>query len=133
MYLATEANGKKLEQIDKFTAAGTPLEKTETVKYREAGEKQPETEELEAEETHGLTVAADGTVWLYYEEELYELSASHAIKQPGGEPRTVEPQLDRGSGLAADTAGRLLLRAAEPVSLGRRTPANVIGKLGPRR
>lgn len=104
-----EHEEEEYEAIDKFTPEGEPIEASHIVKYvQEEGQKrsEAESEELLAEETHGLAVAPDGTVWLYYEEELYGLSdvrlTEATVKQKplslslGGEP---------AAGLAADASG----------------------------
>jgi NHL repeat len=143
VYLATEGRlegeeGK--EQIDKFTAAGEPVEEISEVKYllsepvSEEKKKRHEeelslelTEELEATEVggkvgerpalHGLAVGLDGTVWIYYEEELFRLPNTKlkAVGRPvlettEGENGVREP----GSGLAIDARGDVYLAEELP-------------------
>ena len=54
------------EVIQKFGPDGKQLEWTEKISYQEEGEQVRE--KLQAEYADGLTVAPNGTVWLYYEE-----------------------------------------------------------------
>ena len=80
VYVAKESGKEEREAIVKFTPGGKPLEEISKVEWKEAGEKRPVEEELEAEEAYGLTVAPKGTVWLYYDEELFGLS-DRALKE----------------------------------------------------
>ena len=72
VYVANEVGVEK-EEIVKLSPTGELLERTTKASYRE-GSGETERELLEAGETHGLTVGPNGTVWLYYDEELYSLS-----------------------------------------------------------
>ncbi len=110
VYVATEFLDEQ-EQIDKFGPNGEPLEEISEARYEEPSEvertekeerEEVVGEELEAEETHGLTVAGDGTVWLYYEEDLYGLS-DVSLKTAGEAPLAAEFELgDARAGLAID-------------------------------
>ncbi len=134
VYVAAQfdnSGGEEYEAIDKFTPEGQPVEQVHLIKYlEEAGEKKGEAEEveLEPEQTHGLTVGPDGTVWLYYEEDLYGLSdakLSEATVQqkplefPGleGEPA---PGLATDARLGTDTHGEFYLAQAFPAGEGTR-------------
>ena len=135
VYVAAQLDnsaGEEYEAIDKFTPEGQPVEQIHVIKYlEEAGEKKGEAEEveLEPEQTHGLTVGPDGTVWLYYEEGyLYGLSdakLSEATVQqkplefPGltGEPA---PGLATDARLATVAHGDFYLALAFPAGEGTR-------------
>jgi WD40-like Beta Propeller Repeat len=115
VYLATPLNEEEeYEQIDKFTSDGQPIEAVHVIKYltgkpvgktekqRNKEEKEhTETAELEASETHGLAVGPDGTVWLYYEEEIYSLGDA-GLKSTARVPLEPELQGEPASGLAID-------------------------------
>ncbi len=90
VYVAKEAGKNEKETIVKFSSSGNPLEKVSKVKYREGAGKEAstETEELEAEDTYGLTVALHGTVWLNYDEELYSLSDKGLAQKDNPPPLT---------------------------------------------
>jgi hypothetical protein len=112
--------GEEFEAIDKFSATGQPIEAIHVVKYlQEPGQKrsEAEAEELFAEEAHGLTVGSDGTVWLYYEEDLYGLSdvklSEATVKQ---KPLSFSLAGAPASGLAVDAQGDFYL--AQEVSAG---------------
>ncbi len=58
--------------IDKLNGAGQPLKQVGAVRYQEGGvQRVLELECEEGEGARGLTVGPDGTVWLYYEGELF--------------------------------------------------------------
>lgn len=74
--VAEEASGQhaysELAAIDKLSPSGERLHKTGTIRYQEGGlEKELELECEEGTGARGLTVGLDGTVWLYYEGELF--------------------------------------------------------------
>jgi hypothetical protein len=74
--------------------------------------------ELETEDAHGLTIAPDGTVWLYYEEELLPFSDAHLSAAPQHPPLsgfTVgEPPEGLDAGLAEDTRGHFYIAQQIP-------------------
>ena len=97
LYVAAKS-GEEGEAIEKFAPDGAELERITKVKYEELGFS--EAEELEAEDTNGLAVGSNGTVWLYYAERLYPLSdenLSNETKEPletgfeGGAGGTARP------------------------------------------
>ena len=93
------------EAIEKYTPNGKPLERITKIPYTEEGETE-KLEEPEAEETHGLTVGAEGTPWLYYEETLYPLN-SQTLKKPAARaPFEISPSGEPANGLALDSHGR---------------------------
>lgn len=96
------------EAVEKYSPEGKPLERITKIPYQEAGERE-EIEEPEAEETHGLTLDADGTAWLYYEETLYPLNNA-ALKKPSTlQPLTFSLAGEPAAGLAAGPDGRFYL------------------------
>jgi hypothetical protein len=107
VYVAKEV-GVGGEEIVKLSPSGELLERTTKASYRE-GSGEPERELLEADETHGLTVGPDGTVWLYYDEELYSLS-DHGFAAKNNPPPLSFP-LEGGPelGVAVDVQGHFYI------------------------
>ena len=96
--------------IDKFSPTGQPLKHTRAVDYHE-GELEGELE-LETEDTRGLTVAPDGTPWLYYqgemftgEGELFALANKNLSRAKPPQRFVLPAQTALGDGLAVDAAG----------------------------
>ena len=83
VYVIAEAREERAV-IDRFGPAGEPLEAIKGIKESFA-------EVFEAEQLHGLAVATDGTLWIYYEEQLYGLAPTAptlpAKTREAGSPR----------------------------------------------
>ncbi len=122
VYVAKESGKEEREAIVKFTPGGKPLEEISKVKWKEAGEKRPDEEELEAEEAYGLTVAPKGTVWLYYDEELFGLS-DRALKE------ATESQIPLSVGLTGEPAADLAVDAREHFYIGHQRDVGTTGRL----
>jgi hypothetical protein len=104
VYVAAESGleGEK-EAIEKFSPAGEPLERITKIRYETEGS--TESEELEPEEAHGLTVGPNGAVWLYYEESLYGLSDVKLGTRTTTPVLNVEIEGNPEFGLAVDGSG----------------------------
>ncbi len=90
------------ELIYKFGPNGEKLERIDAVSYEEEGEN--ESIDLEASETYGLTVASNGTVWLYYEERLYPLS-DKGLSGRAGQPLGANVAVGAAPGVAVSASG----------------------------
>jgi NHL repeat len=91
------------EIVQKFGPDGKQLEWIEKVSYQEEGKQVRE--RLEAGYGDGLTVAPNGTVWLYYEERLFALSderlnSENEVGDTSGQPLTVEVPIGAAPGVA---------------------------------
>lgn len=111
--------------IEELSPTGEPLERVSTVKYSEAGlEQELELECEEGEDARALTVAPDGTVWLYYEGELFEgegelFALSDKNPRKTGAPLRFQLGSEREPvrGLAVDAGGDFFTGYVGPLRL----------------
>ncbi len=112
-----EKEEEAYEAIEKYSPEGKPLERITKIPYQEEGEPE-KLEEPEAGETHGLSIDADGTPWLYYEETLYPLNSTTLKKPATQQPLTFTLTGEPAAGLAAAPGGRFYIGQALPGPTG---------------
>lgn len=103
------------EAIDKFSPNGEKLEQTDEARYEireESGgkiEKEKQAIELEPAHSYGLAVAPNGSVWLYYEEGLYDLGDKKLSEDHNPPPLEASLNGEPAPGLVIDTSEQFYL------------------------